>query len=170
MKKSIAYLGMALVLITNVSKASNRIGNQNKLKQLVSITDGTVLSRVNIQNLNYLNSDSIITEVIEKFSSNKKEKTADQLISEDNAITESNISNEKMALDFKVINHPTTNEDVIETVNFSNKEKTADELIAEDNAITDNTISNEAQPLDFNIINKKLIHTIDNGKSAVVQY
>jgi hypothetical protein len=167
MKKSIVYLGMALVLIANVSNASNRIGNQNKLYQLKSFKDGVVLNKMDIQ---YLNCDSIITEVIEKFNSNKKEKTTDQLIDEDNEITENNISNETIPLDFKVINRLAINEEIIEAVNFIKKEKTADELIAEDNAITDNTISNEAQPLDFNIINKKLIHTIDNGKSAVVQY
>ncbi|HAH56368.1 MAG TPA: hypothetical protein DCM02_14070, partial [Flavobacterium sp.] len=81
-------------------------------------------------------------------------KTADELIAEDNAITENNISNETQALDFDVINSISEGEEVVEFVNICKTEKTADELIAEDNAITENNISNETQALDFDVINK----------------
>jgi hypothetical protein len=51
-----------------------------------------------------INRNSIVEEVIETPTSPKIEKTADQLIAEDNLITENNISNETLALDFEIIN------------------------------------------------------------------
>ena len=51
-----------------------------------------------------INGNTIGYEIVEFVNYSKTEKTADQLIAEDNAITENNISNETQALDFDVIN------------------------------------------------------------------
>jgi hypothetical protein len=93
-------------------------------------------------------------EPIEVLSTNKMNKTADELIAEDNLITDNNISNETQALDFDIINGNTIGYEVVEPVKIPKTEKKADQLIAEDNAITENNISNETQALDFRLINK----------------
>ncbi|TRX16356.1 hypothetical protein [Flavobacterium franklandianum] len=93
-------------------------------------------------------------EPIEGVSVNKINKTANELIAEDNLITENNISNETQVLDFNIINSALLDLEIVEFVNTSKTEITADQLIAEDNAITENNISNDTQALDFEIIYK----------------
>ncbi len=100
------------------------------------------------------NKNLIVYEVIESVNPNIFSKSIDELIAEDNAITESNMSNETQSLDFNLINNNSYIFEVIDTVNTIKIEKTADQLIAEDNAITEKNISNDTLVLDFNIINR----------------
>ncbi len=93
-------------------------------------------------------------ESIGVITANKINKTADQLIAEDNAITENSLSNETQALDFDFINSITVNNEVVEPLPKSKAEKTANELIAQDNLITDSNLSNKTEPLDFELINR----------------
>lgn len=151
MKNSVLCIGIALVTLTNISNASNGVVTKSNatIDKTSSITTPT-----SDNNNYYLNRTN--DEVIESIKSNTSEKSADQLIADDNAITENNISNEIQALDFNII----TKADVfefIESVNSKSIEKSADQRIAEDNAITENTISNEIQALDFDIINRYAI-------------
>ena len=81
-------MGITLVALTNISNASNIVKKPSDSCQAV------ILEKNNISNF----------EIIESANKNKIEKSADELIAEDNAITESNISNETKALDFKIIN------------------------------------------------------------------
>ena len=96
-------------------------------------------------------------EPIAVVSKNIMNKTADELIAEDNVITENNISNETQALDFDIINDNTIGYEWVEPIDISTTEKSADQIIAEDNVITENNISNETQALDFDIINSNTI-------------
>jgi hypothetical protein len=93
-------------------------------------------------------------EPIGLITTDKMIKTADQLIAEDNAITENNISNEIQPLDFDFINSITLNNEVVEPLPKAKAEKTANELIAQDNLITDSNLSNITEPLDFELINR----------------
>jgi hypothetical protein len=97
-----------------------------------------------------VNKTTEVDEPIEVVSKTKMDKTADELIAEDNLITENNISNETQPLDFYIID----GNEVVESNTTFKTEKTADQLFAEDNLITENNISNETQSLDFEIINK----------------
>ena len=96
-------------------------------------------------------------EPIALVSKNKIHRTADELIAEDNLITENNISNETQALDLDIINSNTIGYEFVEPINIPKTEKSADQRIAEDNIITENNISNETQTLDFEIINSNTI-------------
>lgn len=128
MKNSIVFIGIALVSLVNVCNANNVVDQKR-------------------------NSSPMVFEAIDSVRTSKIEKTTDELIAEDNAITGNNISNETQTLDFSVINKNSIVDEVVENVNANKIEKTTDELIAEDNAITGNNISNEVQVLDFNVIN-----------------
>jgi len=139
MKNSIVFIGIALMSLANVCNANSGVERDFS---------------------------STVFEAIDSVKTNKIEKSADERIAEDNAITENNISNEIQVLDFTVINNSLVDE-VVESVNANKIEKTADELIAEDNAITGNNISNETQVLDFNVINSNSNHTTANNKSLL---
>jgi predicted transcriptional regulator len=140
MKNSIVFIGIALVSFANVCNAFNGIGKQRE-------------------------SNSIVFEAIDSVKTNKIEKTTDELIAKDNAITGNNISNETQALDFVYINSHSIVEEVVESVNANKTEKTADELIAQDNAITGSNITNETQALDFNVINRNSNLVTANNKT-----
>ena len=158
MKNSIFYFGIILVSLVTMCNASNTINKQNYFYHSV------IWANSNISNF----------EEIEAVISTKIEKTAEELIAEDNAITENNISNETQALDFNCINSFSIIDEEVSCTHTSKIKKTAEELIAEDNAITENNISNETQALDFNCINSHLIvdeevestHTCKNEKTA----
>jgi hypothetical protein len=184
MKNLIIYSGFALVVFANIVSTSFDIksgdGTSQEERKEVGARKGikTKLSDEFILNLNKSTTMKASTklksrivdlrnitipkgndfakneEPIEGVAINKVIKTADELIAEDNLITENNISNETQPLDFEVINGNSQVDEVIESANSNKIEKTADELIAEDNLITDNNISNETQALDFEIINK----------------
>lgn len=186
MKNLIIYSGIALVVFANIVNTSFDIksgaGASQVARKEVAASKGfkTILSDENILNQKKVTTMKASTELksrtlflrniikpkgnnfakseepIEVIAINKIIKTADELIAEDNLITENNISNEIQALDFDIINGNSTVYEVIERANPNKIEKTADELIAEDNAITENNISNETQALDFEIINKNL--------------
>jgi len=149
MKNSIVFIGIAFVSLTNICTASTIVKKLNDSCHVV------ILAENNISNF----------EIIESANANKIEKTADELIAEDNAITQNKISNELQALDFYVISCNSTSDEVIESSNSYKIEKTANELIAEDNAITENNISNETYALDFEIINRKSKLVIGKNKS-----
>ena len=178
MKNLIIYSGIALVVLTNIDNTSfytkkkvvtlketrkemdvaKRFKTEfSNSKKLLASKNATVLNSrtLFLRNFPKLTENKTIggEEPIEVVSINKMNKTADQLIAEDNLITENNISNEMQALDFDVINSNTIGYEFVEPVNISKIEKTADQLIAEDNAITENNISNETQALDFEVIN-----------------
>ena len=182
MKNLIIYSGIALVVLTNIDSTSfvakKEVETSKESRKEIVIAKGfktEFSSSKNISTFNkatafhsktfYLRNFSKITtsktiggeEPIEVISINKMNKTADELIAEDNAITENNLSNETQALDFDIINSNTIVQEVVEQVNISKTEKTADERIAEDNAITENNLSNETQVLDFDIINSNTI-------------
>ena len=128
MKNSVVFIGIALVSLVDVCNAYGSV-DQNQ------------------------DSSPIVFEAIDSVKTSKVEKTSDELIAEDNAITGNNISNETYALDFTFINSHSMVDEVIESVNDVEVEKTTEELIAEDNAITGNDFSNETRALDFNLIN-----------------
>lgn len=152
MKNSLLCIGIALVSLTNVCNAANGVGIKgNSVVQKTSLTSTWTLAS---NNYNYSLTEY---EVIESGCTNKIEKTIDELIAEDNAITENTISNETQVLDFEIINKSDVFE-VIENVKTNTIEKSADQFIAEDNAITENNISNEIQALDFNVINGNSIN------------
>ena len=178
MKNLIIYTGIALVVLTNIdntsfdAKKEGKTSQESRKEMVVAKGFKTELSNskklLTPNNATALNSRTLFLsnfpkltenktigreEPIEVLSINKLNKTADELIAEDNAITENNISNETQALDFDAINGNTIGYEVFEQVNSSKTEKTADQLIAEDNAITENNISNETQALDFDVIN-----------------
>jgi hypothetical protein len=88
----------------------------------------------------------------------KINKTADQLIAEDNAITENNISNETNVLDFDLINTFYIDYETVIPSRSNFTGKTEEQLIAADNAITEQNISNKIQPLDYNFINTLTIN------------
>lgn len=140
MKNSIVFIGIALLSFVNVSNATNGIDQKR-------------------------NSTPMVFEEIDSIKINKIEKTADELIAEDNAITGNNISNETQVLDFTVINRNSIPEEVVESVNANKMERTTEELIAEDNAITGSNLSNETQALDFNVINSNSNLATANNKS-----
>lgn len=140
MKNSIVFIGIALVSLMNVCNANNVVDQKR-------------------------DSGSMVCEEIDSIKKNKIEKTADELIAEDNAITGNNLSNETQVLDFTFINSNSIPDEVVESVNGNIMEKTTEELIAEDNAITGNTLSNETQALDFNVINSNSNLATANTKS-----
>jgi hypothetical protein len=152
MKKSVVLFGIALVSLTHVCTATN-----------VTSFIHNSLAQINISNVstnmdhNNADKNAISDELIEPVRISKMKKTADQLIAEDNAVTENTISNETQPLNFDLINKNLISDEVIEPVSVSKMKKTADQLIAEDNAITENTIFNETQPLNFDLINKNVI-------------
>ena len=179
MKNSIIYLGIALVVFFSASYATVNAKNEGKParvqsavanKQLIVLTNQSNFDKNEFASFDYKLLNSPVTVMPKEFSlpnttvnfneiilTNKIEKTADQLIAEDDAITENTISNQTQALDFNVINNNGIAYEEVISVLPNKIEKTADQLIAEDNAITENTISNETQALDFNVINNNAI-------------
>ncbi len=79
---------------------------------------------------------------IENLTYKGNEKSIDEVISEDNAIIESNLTNEVQSLDIVVIKN----------VVPSLIGKTMDEVIAEDHAIIENNVSNIEQPLNADLL------------------
>ncbi len=187
MKHLIIYSGIALVVLSNVvntsfdnksgvgasqvarkevvaSKGFKTILSEEKnlsQKQVTTIKESTKLKSQTLFLRNFTsikaNDFNNGEEPIEEVAINIIIKTADELIAEDNLITENNVSNETQALDFDIINGNLMVFEVIESANPSKIEKTADELIAEDNLITENNISNETQALDISVINSDSI-------------
>jgi hypothetical protein len=182
MKNLIIYTGITLVVLTNIDHTSfvakKEVETSQKSRKEILVGKGFKIEFSNSKKLTTSNNATAFTsrtlflknfpkltenkiiggeEPIEVISTNKMNKTADQLIAEDNLITENNISNETQALDFDVINSNTMGYEVVEFVNTYKIDKTADELIAEDNLITENNISNETQALDFDVINSNTI-------------
>lgn len=137
MKNSIVLTGITLLSLVNVCNASN------------------VVDRKRDFNL-------VVLEAIDSVTTNRIIKTTEELIAQDNAITESHITNEAQNLDFTYINKNSPVSEIVESVNVNKIEKTLEELIAEDNAITESNISNEVQVLDFNFINGKSKQVVNN--------
>ena len=129
MKNLIIYSGIALVVLTNIFNTSfdtkKEVKTSKETRKVVLVAKGFKTEFSNSKKLStsknatalnsrtlFLRNFSKITrsktiggdEPIEVLSTNKINKTADELIAEDNAITENNISNETQALDFRIIN------------------------------------------------------------------
>ena len=148
MKNSVVAIGIALVSLTNVCNASNLVSMKSNYLVEIKISKTEIFPESSCRNSNLL-----VNECIESVIENRIEKSADQLIAQDNAITENNISNEIQFLDFEIINKSDVFEG-IESVKVNTLEKSAEQLIVEDNAITENNISNDTQALDFTILNR----------------
>ena len=79
MKNSVVFIGIALVSLVDVCNAYGSV-DQNQ------------------------DSSPIVFEAIDSVKTSKVEKTSEELIAEDNAITGNDFSNETRALDFNLIN------------------------------------------------------------------
>ncbi|TRX21516.1 hypothetical protein FNW25_15755 [Flavobacterium franklandianum] len=202
MKNLIIYTGIALVVLTNSSitlfdKNCGVEFSQDSKKGVVTskvfktiFSDENVISQTKetttkesiklksktlfLRNFSKTTESKTIggEEPIEGVSVNKINKTANELIAEDNLITENNISNETQVLDFNIINSASLDLEIVEFVNTSKTEITADQLIAEDNAITENNISNVTQALDFMVINSisegfKVVEFVNTSKTEI---
>ena len=160
MKKSIIYLGIALVSLSNVSNASNNLtnekiffykeksfslGNENlKEKKAPKIVDETIFNPETVVPMNYAKPiEQIITEnkrIIEDNATVNNElvyleKSIQEIIIADNQIIESNINNQ------------------VEPIYI---EKSIEDIINADNQLIESDISNEVYPLDFEIMNRKI--------------
>jgi hypothetical protein len=114
-----------------------------------------LISFVNVCNASIISNEIVLSdfEPFENVIKTNVQKTPEELIAEDNAITENNISNDVQKLDFNYINIFSNLNEIIEFVNYLDINKTPEELIAEDNAITENNISNKTHSLDYERIN-----------------
>jgi hypothetical protein len=178
MKNLIIYSGIALALLLNsnnicfdikkIGKTSQKSGNEivdgNRFKTEFPNSFKLIVPNVGIALKSNFGIKAKFTkskahklvdgdEPVASVSINKMTKTADQLIAEDNAITENNISNETILLDFALISTFYLDDELVAPSSFKIKGKTEDQIIAEDNAITEQNISNQIQPLDYNYIN-----------------
>lgn len=179
MKNIIIFSGIALVVLANIDDLSfdtkKEVENSKESKKEIKVAKGFKIECLNSKKLSTSNNAIILNsrtlflrnfskittsktiggeEPIEIISTNKMNQTADELIAEDNLITENTISNEAQPLDFDIINGHAISYEFVEPATISKKEKTADERITEDNAITENNISNETLALNFSIIDK----------------
>lgn len=169
MKKSIIYLGIALVSFANVCSASNSLRNDKRVleqdsqenlgcqqeeslsfakvsfgqKNFPAIADETVLYPETVMSVNSVNS-------------------IEQIIADNNRIIENNptINQELFYIEKPIEEVIISNNQIIEN-NIDNTirplylEKTIEDFIAEDNLIIESNISNEVFPLDFEKINKQ---------------
>jgi hypothetical protein len=128
MKNLIIYSGIALVVLSNIdniSFAKKEVETSKESKKEVVFAKGFKTEFSSSKKLSISNNATAFKsrtlflknfpkltvnnttggeEPIVVISSNKMNKTADELIAEDNLITENNISNETQALDFRIIN------------------------------------------------------------------
>jgi Ni,Fe-hydrogenase III component G len=135
MKNSIIYLGITLMAFTNVITASNvrQSFNMNDVSSTTNKTVSVETAHAKDVFIVASNGNQLSQEIafpvedttilnLEAVLFNTAEKTMEEIIAEDNKITETTISNE---------------------VYFLSIGKTMEEIIAEDNSITESTISNE---------------------------
>jgi hypothetical protein len=184
MKHLIIYSGIALALLINSNDISFDIKKKGKISQksrreiidanriktefpnsnkLFAPEVGIELKSVKSIKGNFIKSKSPKLvhgdEPVASVSINKIDKTTDQLIAEDNAITENNISNETNLLDFDLIDVFYLDHEIVALSNLNIRGKTEEQIFAEDNAITEQNISNKIQPLDYNFINSIALNT-----------
>ena len=69
-----------------------------------AITGNNISNETQVLDFAFINSNSIVEEIIESVNADKMEKKHRGTYCQDNAITGNNISNETRALDFNVIN------------------------------------------------------------------
>jgi hypothetical protein len=138
MKKSFLYLGIVVLIFTNFSRASNFTDCKTDVEQKYSATidDNTILNPESIIQGNY-------------------NKTIDQIIAEDNLITESAVSTEEPLLIYsekRIEEIIAENNLIIENKSIKNEtllylEKSIQEIIVENNKITESKASVEAELL-----------------------
>lgn len=158
MKNSIIYLGIALVTFTNVLSAANvdQSFTQDDFKaaQTILSDQEALLASNDVDIKDSVNAEDPTLIHMESLAFTSYEKTMEEVIAENNQITESSISNEMtflfieksmeeiIAEDNKIIDSPVTSE-----VSLLYIERPIEEIIAEDNMIIESTISKEAKPL-----------------------
>ncbi|MGH2664444.1 hypothetical protein [Flavobacterium sp.] len=169
MKSLVFNLTVAMVVLTNVSEGPYGVKrevkafkNESPVSLLNNIhffeeenfpntTVSNQLKPGNSTAFHYMKNEvsgqltSMRIEAAEGMFSNRAEKTVEEVITEDNAITENNVSNQTQALDFVAIENSLP----------ALVAKTTDETIAEDNEMIENNVTNETQALDFNLIYDK---------------
>ncbi|MET0759916.1 MAG: hypothetical protein ABWZ56_05820 [Flavobacterium sp.] len=163
MKNSIVYLGIALVVLTNVSHASEAFKNQDNASQFTSIEsiptgqNEVVLSgKVIFEQKKFGPDDETTVFDPRKVISLNLEKPIEEIIAENNKIIESNISNEVVYLysEKSIEEVVAENNQIIEN-NVSTEfhliyiDKAIEDIIAEDNKVIEYIVPNEIQPLDF---------------------
>ena len=162
MKKSIIYLGIALVSLSNVYSASNNLSNDKKIseneifkfKRFPAIVDETILNP-------------------ETFIPMKNVTSIEQTIAENNSIIESKtIINQDLFYIEKSIEEVILSDNQLIESEINNQgepiyiEKTVEEVNKSDNQLIESTISNEVYLLDFEKINAKddTLKKINNKK------
>ncbi len=179
MKSSIFNLAVALVVITNVSDGSFHTRKGTKVSQdevveasqndipTALLTDIYSLEQEKFPMKNVSNvlkhKTAVVTHLTQPSMNNNLNDFAmvggipsmsiEEVIAQDNAITENQFSNEVQALNFVAIEN---------ALPYDNG-KTIEEVITEDNAITENHFSNDTQALDFVTIENALPY--ENEKS-----
>ncbi|RTY90579.1 hypothetical protein [Flavobacterium sp. GT3R68] len=157
MKNSI-ILGIALVTFTNALSAANvrQSFTQDDFKaaQTFQLDQEAILASSDIDAKDSVNTEDPTIIHMETLAFTSYEKTIEEIIAENNQITESSISNEMtflfieksieevIAEDNKIIDSTPVTE-----VSLLFIERPIEEIIAEDNRIIESTISSEAKPL-----------------------
>ena len=179
MKSSIFNLTVALVVLTNVSDGSfhTRKGTNVSQDEVVKVSQNDIPTALltDIYSLeqekfpmkdvsNVLKQRTAVSTHLDKpvigdnlndfaMVERMPSMSIEEVIAQDNAITENQFSNETQALNFVAIENALPYEN----------EKTIEEVITEDNAITENQFSNDTQALDFVTIENALPY--ENEKS-----
>ena len=159
MKKSIIYLGIALVSLSNVSNASNAFRNG----KIFLYQEKSLL--IGIENLEEKKAPKIVDETIfnpETVVSVNYVKTIEQIITENKSIIEDNttVNNELVYLEKSIEDIINADNQLIES-NINNQvepiyiEKSIEDIINADNQLIESNISNEVYPLDLEILNRK---------------
>lgn len=148
MKKSTVYLGIAVAAFTNLSHATaitnvDEPGHFTSLQVMAVLNNKVLTEKVNSEPKDFAVGEEITTMDPAKVISLDVDKPIDELIKENNLITESIVSHD---------------------VTFLYIEKSAEDLITEDNQIIESTISNKVQPL---LIDKTIEETIATDNQII---
>ena len=164
-KNAIAFLGMAL-LVFNASQAGTfRMENKSTIvNAIVDIEQGdSFVGAINsTEKRNFAPVEDQVIINPEAVIKRTYHKTIEEVIDEDNKITESNSTERSlfMVTEKAIEAIIEENNQIIESQNQTEVrplylERTIEDQIAEDNAIIESNIVTVAQPLDFETINKK---------------
>jgi len=162
MKKSIIYLGIALVTFSNVASALN--SQQSLLKEDLGLTQRVQSIQILDANTSGGGNDSIkkrntkkggdpISIDSESIGFSSYTKTTEEIIAENNQITENNISNDVVfTCNGKSI--PLADNLIIDSIISADispvcVEKTMEQIILEDSQIIENPILNVVKPINL---------------------
>lgn len=148
MKKSTVYLAIAVAAFTNLGHAAaitnvDGPGHFTSLQVMAVLNHKVLTENANLEPKDYTNDEEITSMDPTKVISLDVNKSIDELIKENNLITETTVSND---------------------VTFLYIEKSAEDGIAEDNQIIESTISNEVHPL---FIDKTIEETIASDNQII---